>query len=126
MLNLILALSSGVVGGLIVAVIPQTGRRLRNLVVLVFSVSGVVFSWRVAQMVFADRGSTRKVGTKGPESGILYVNGVPSKTLFSPRTPKARTIVLVIKGIFMDLFRVKNKTSAPMRGIAGIITSNIT
>jgi multicomponent Na+:H+ antiporter subunit D len=53
MLNLILALSSGVVGGLIVAVIPQTGRRLRNLVVLVFSVSGVVFSWRVAQMVFA-------------------------------------------------------------------------
>jgi hypothetical protein len=50
MLNLILALSSGVVGGLIVAVIPQTGRRLRNLVVLVFSVSGVVFSWRVAQM----------------------------------------------------------------------------
>jgi multicomponent Na+:H+ antiporter subunit D len=53
MLNLILALSSGVVGGLIVAVMPQTGRRLRNLVVLVFSVSGVVFSWRVAQMVFA-------------------------------------------------------------------------
>jgi multicomponent Na+:H+ antiporter subunit D len=53
MLNLILALSSGVVGGLIVAMMPQANHRLRNLVVLVFSASGMVFSWRVAQMVFA-------------------------------------------------------------------------
>ena len=53
MLALILALSSGVVGGLIVAVMPQARSRLRNLVVLVFSVSGTIFSWQVALMVFA-------------------------------------------------------------------------
>jgi formate hydrogenlyase subunit 3/multisubunit Na+/H+ antiporter MnhD subunit len=53
MINLILALSSGVVGGLIVAMMPQVSSRLRNFAVLIFSATGMVFSWRVAQMVFA-------------------------------------------------------------------------
>lgn len=50
---LILALSSGMVGGLVVAVIPQARSRLRNLVVLTFTAAGMVFAWRVALMVFA-------------------------------------------------------------------------
>jgi multicomponent Na+:H+ antiporter subunit D len=53
MINLILALSSGVVGGLVVAMMPQASSRLRNFAVLIFSATGMVFSWRVAQMVFA-------------------------------------------------------------------------
>ena len=53
MYNLILALLSGVVGGLIVAAIPKDSSRLRKLIVLVFSVSSMIFSWRVAQIVFS-------------------------------------------------------------------------
>ena len=64
MLNLTLALSSGVVGGLIVAVMPRANSRLRNLAVLFFTASGMVFSWRVAQMVFAGE-SVRIAGEFG-------------------------------------------------------------
>ncbi len=53
MLSLILALSCGMAGGLIVAVIPQTRSRLRNLVVLIFTTAGMIFTWRVALRVFA-------------------------------------------------------------------------
>ena len=53
MLDLIFALSSGIIGGLIVAVLPRANSRLRNLVVLVFSIFGMVFSWRVGGKVFA-------------------------------------------------------------------------
>lgn len=55
MINLVLALLSGVVGGLIVAVMPNVKNRIRNLVVLLFSISGMVFSWRVALLVFAGK-----------------------------------------------------------------------
>ncbi len=53
MLALVLALLSGVVGGLLVAMLPQARTRLRNLVVLFFSTSGLIFSWRVGLMVLA-------------------------------------------------------------------------
>ena len=53
MINLILALSSGVVGGLVVAMMPQPAAA-SQFAVLIFSVTGG-FSWRVAQMVFAAR-----------------------------------------------------------------------
>ena len=64
MLYLILALLSGVIGGLIVAVMPRTRDRLRNLVVLLFSGLGMVFSWCVAFLVFAGR-PVRIVGAFG-------------------------------------------------------------
>lgn len=53
MLNLILALLSGVVGGLTVALMPQVKNRIRNIVVLLFSILGAFFSWRIALSVFA-------------------------------------------------------------------------
>jgi multicomponent Na+:H+ antiporter subunit D len=53
MLVLVLALLSGLVGGLLVAMLPAARSRLRNLVVLFFSAVGLLFSWRVGLMVFA-------------------------------------------------------------------------
>lgn len=53
MFDLILALSSGIIGGLVVAVLPRNKSRLRSLIVSIFSVSGMVFSWRLAKKVFA-------------------------------------------------------------------------
>jgi len=64
MLDLILALSSGVVGGLIVAMMSRASNRLRNLVVLAFSVAGMAFSWRVARRVFVGE-SVRIAGEFG-------------------------------------------------------------
>ncbi|NLK21191.1 MAG: monovalent cation/H+ antiporter subunit D family protein [Epulopiscium sp.] len=58
MLYLILALSSGIIGGLIVALMPRDGERvnnLRKLIVALSTISGMVFSWRVAHMVFAGK-----------------------------------------------------------------------
>lgn len=53
MINLVLALLSGLIGGLIVAVIPEKKSRIRNFIVLAFSVLGIFFSWRVALLVFS-------------------------------------------------------------------------
>ncbi len=55
MINLILALLSGILGGLIIAIIPQVRNRIRNLIVLFFLVVGTIFSWRVALLVFAGK-----------------------------------------------------------------------
>ncbi len=51
--NLILALLSGIVGGLIVAILPQIRDRTRNFIVLFFTVCGAFFSWRTALLVFS-------------------------------------------------------------------------
>lgn len=51
--NLIFALFSGLVGGLIVAVMPRVSSRIRNLVVLLFTILSAVFNWRVALSVFS-------------------------------------------------------------------------
>lgn len=53
MLYLILALSSGIIGGLIVAVIPQVKGRIQKYIVLIFTVFGAYFTWRVAALVFS-------------------------------------------------------------------------
>lgn len=53
MLDLVLALLSGAVGGLTIAMMPRASSRLRNTIALLFAVTGMVFSWRVAHMVFA-------------------------------------------------------------------------
>lgn len=53
MLYLVLALSSGVVGGLIIALMPNVINHLRKYIVLLFSTSGMLFSWKVASLVFA-------------------------------------------------------------------------
>ena len=52
MLYLVLALSSGVVGGLIIALMPNVINHLRKYIVLLFSTSGMLFSWKVASLVF--------------------------------------------------------------------------
>lgn len=64
MFNLILALTSGVAGSLVVAMMPKANNRLRNSVVLIFSLSGMIFSWLVAKMVFAGE-SIRIAGKLG-------------------------------------------------------------
>lgn len=53
MINLVLALLSGVVGGLIVAFMPRVRSRIRNYIVLLFIVVGAIFTWRAALLVFA-------------------------------------------------------------------------
>jgi multicomponent Na+:H+ antiporter subunit D len=53
MIYLISALSAGLAGGLVVAVIPENRARLRNFCVLFFSVSAMILSWKVASLVFA-------------------------------------------------------------------------
>ena len=66
MVNLILALLSGVVGSVIVSVMPRN--RIRNLVVLLFTILGAVFSWRVALLVFAGE----SVQISGEFLGLLW------------------------------------------------------
>lgn len=53
MMDLVLALLSGVTGGLVIALMPRAKSRLRNIVAMIFTLSGTVFSWRVAGAVFA-------------------------------------------------------------------------
>lgn len=64
MLDLILSLSSGLVGGIIVAAMPRVSNRLRNFIVSLFTVSGMVFSWRVALKIFSGK-SIRLAGDIG-------------------------------------------------------------
>ncbi len=52
MLYLVLALSSGIAGGLIIALMPNVISHLRKYIVLIFSASGMLFSWKVAFLVF--------------------------------------------------------------------------
>ena len=68
MINLILALLSGVVGSLTVAVMPKVKNRTRNLIVLLFSILGAVFTWRVALLVFAGE----SVRIAGEFAGLLW------------------------------------------------------
>lgn len=56
MLDLIFALFSGVVGGIIVAFMPRAKNYIRNIVVLLFTILGTFFSWRIALSVFAGEG----------------------------------------------------------------------
>lgn len=53
MLFLILALLSGVVGGLIVAAIPESRERLRNLIVILFTALGTLSCWVVGISAFS-------------------------------------------------------------------------
>lgn len=53
MLALVFALSSGIIGGLLVAALPAARTRLRNMVVLFFTGSGMICSWLVARQVWA-------------------------------------------------------------------------
>lgn len=63
MLDLILALLSGTVGGLLVALMPQASSRLRNVVALMFCAAGTVFSWRVAGAVLSGQ-AIRKIAAE--------------------------------------------------------------
>lgn len=64
MIDLVFALSSGFVGGLIIAMMPKASKRLRNIITLIFCASGMVFSWRIALRVFAGE-SIRLAGEIG-------------------------------------------------------------
>lgn len=55
MQDMIFALSSGVVGGVLVALMPKTKDRLRNIIVLVFTSLSAIFTWRLALRVFAGK-----------------------------------------------------------------------
>lgn len=68
MLDLILALLSPSVGGLLIALTPRAHSRLRNTVALMFSAAGTVFSWRVAGAVLA--GQTIRI--TGDMAGLAW------------------------------------------------------
>jgi len=53
MFYLVLAISSGIIGGLLVAAIPKDKNRMRKYIVLIFSALGAFFCWRVAAFVFS-------------------------------------------------------------------------
>jgi multicomponent Na+:H+ antiporter subunit D len=53
--NLILALSSGAAGSIIISALPRSNNRLRNIVTLLSSVSAMVFSWRAGLDVFSGK-----------------------------------------------------------------------
>lgn len=59
---MIVALSSGLFGGLISTVIKEKYNRLRCLIVFIFTVLGMIFSWRVALSIFA--GNELKLGAQ--------------------------------------------------------------
>lgn len=69
MINLVLALISGIVGGLTVAVIPNTRNRIRNFTVLLFSVLAAFFTWKTALLVFAGE----SVGIAGEFAGFPWI-----------------------------------------------------
>lgn len=52
-LILILTLLSGLIGGLIVIIIPRIYKQLRNFIVLIITVLGMVFTWLIAKTVFS-------------------------------------------------------------------------
>ena len=68
MMDLVLALLSGAVGGLLVALMPRASSRLRNTITLTFSVMGMIFSWRVAGAVLA--GQTVRIA--GEIAGLAW------------------------------------------------------
>jgi hypothetical protein len=72
MIDLVLALLSGAVGGLIIAFMPRCGSRLRNVVALSSSAAGAIFSWRVAGAVLAGR-TIRIAGTNGGLAWSLHL-----------------------------------------------------
>ena len=53
MFYLVLAISSGIIGGLLAAAIPKDKNRMRKYIVLIFSALGAFFCWRVAAFVFS-------------------------------------------------------------------------
>jgi multicomponent Na+:H+ antiporter subunit D len=71
MIDLVLALLSGAVGGLLIAFMPRCGSRLRNVVALSSSAAGLIFSWRVAGAVLAGR-TIRIAGTNGGLAWSLH------------------------------------------------------
>jgi len=70
LLDLILALSGGLIGGLVVAMMPRAGNRIRSITVSAFSILTIVFSWRVALKVFGGE-SVRLAGEIGGLSWSL-------------------------------------------------------
>ena len=68
MLSLVIALFSGAVGGLVVAMIPETKNRLRNYIVLLFAASSAFFTWHTALKVFAGE----RVRVAGELGGLAF------------------------------------------------------
>lgn len=55
MVNLVLALISGVIGALVLAIIPKEKKRVEKLIVLLSSILGAIFTWLVALPVLNGR-----------------------------------------------------------------------
>jgi len=53
MLYLVLALSSGIIGGLTAAAVPEAKNRMRKYIVLIFTACSTISCWRIAALVFA-------------------------------------------------------------------------
>jgi len=79
MLYLVLALSSGIIGGLIAAMIPEAKNRMRKFIVLIFTACSMISCWRVAALVFAGESVNFSIGL-----GIfnLYINPDPLGVIF--------------------------------------------
>lgn len=62
MLYLVLALLSGVIGALIVGMMPKVRNRIRNILVLIFCLCGTFFTWITAILIFS--GKSVSIGAK--------------------------------------------------------------
>ncbi len=90
MLNLVLALSSGAIGSLILAFLPRLSDRLRKYIVILSCTSGIIFSWIVAQTVFSGAGVQMTGGFGGfifkiapDELGVVFSLIVSTLWLFA-------------------------------------------
>ncbi|MDD4413404.1 MAG: proton-conducting transporter membrane subunit [Oscillospiraceae bacterium] len=66
--NLILALLSGAIGGVIIAALPNIKSLFRNIITLLSSALAVVFSWSLALDIFAGR----SIGISGSLGGLKF------------------------------------------------------
>ncbi len=69
MVNLLLALLSGLLGALLIACLPRRFKHLQQLVVLFTSLSALVFCWRLASQVW--QGKT--IALQGQIAGLAFV-----------------------------------------------------
>lgn len=53
MVNLFLALFSGIIGGIIILAMPKLREKTRNLLALIFVLFGTLFTWRVGLLIFS-------------------------------------------------------------------------
>lgn len=79
MVNLVLALFSGIFGAIIILAMPKLREKTRNILVLIFALFGTFFTWRVGLLVFAGK----SVKIAGKLAGLSWsINPDPLGAVF--------------------------------------------